>query len=251
MTTNQPIRLNRIFQPDHRAVVIALDHGIAGISPLGELANPGELLSKVVRGGADAVIVTPGILKNCGHLLRGMGVILRMDGGPTAATGNWNAMQSILEIEDAIRLGADAVIMMGIVGVEGEAESLATLGKMAARCANWGIPLVAEMLPGGFAAKEVTPEQLTVAARLGAELGAEIIKIRYLGPEEIFRQVISACYCPVLVLGGSRQAPDALLAEIRQAIDAGAAGVAIGRNVWLHPDPETMTRQIRDAVHAA
>jgi DhnA family fructose-bisphosphate aldolase class Ia len=107
------------------------------------------------------------------------------------------------------------------------------------------------MLPGGFAAKEVALEQLVVAARLGAELGVDIVKIRYAGPAEAFRQVVSACYCPVFVLGGSRQAPEQLLSEIGQALQAGAAGVAIGRNVWQHPDPEGMTRRIRETVHPA
>lgn len=249
MATEKNVRLNRIFGPDNRSVVIAMDHGIAGIAPLGFLAQPERLIPEVIHGGADAVIITPGMIRKYGKLFGRAGIILRIDGGPTALTGAWNEMETLLEVEEALRLGADAVIMMGVAGVEGESASLANLGRVAARCANWGIPLIAEMLPGGFAAKEVTNEQLAVAARLGAELGADIVKIRYVGPGVEFHKVVENCYCPILILGGSKQPPEQLLLEICQAIDAGAAGVAIGRNVWQHPEPCEMTQRISQAVH--
>lgn len=249
MASEKQIRLNRIFGPDHRSVVIAMDHGIAGIAPLGFLAQPEGLIPEVIRGGADAVIVTPGMIHKYGKLFGRAGVILRIDGGPTALTGAWNEMAVLMEVEEALRLGADAVIMMGIAGGEGEPASLANLGRIAVRCVDWGIPLIAEMLPGGFAAKEVTNDQLCVAARLGAELGADIVKIRYQGPQAEFHQVIENCYCPILILGGSKQPPEQLLQEICQAIDAGAAGVAIGRNIWQHPEPCAMTQRVWQAVH--
>ena len=84
METNKQLRLNRIFGADQRAVVGAIDHGIAGLSPLGALTNPSSLIPAVIAGGADALIVTPGVLKTCGSLMRGAGVILRIDGGPSA-----------------------------------------------------------------------------------------------------------------------------------------------------------------------
>jgi len=249
MTSDKQLRLNRIFGPDGKTMVAALDHGIAGLSPLEHLTVPRTLLPEVVRNGADAIITTPGVARGAGDLFGRAGLILRVDGGPSALTGDWGNMEVLLSAEDALRLGADAVIMMGITGTPDEARSLAALGRMAARCAEWGLPLVAEMLPGGFAAKEVTSEQLQVSARLAAELGADVVKIRYQGPPEAFRNVTRACYVPVIVLGGSRQSPEQLVGEVTQALEAGARGVAIGRNIWQAEQPGKMVAALAEVVH--
>ena len=250
MSTGKAIRMNQIMAADGRSLIVALDHGIAGVSPLGSLREPVSIVSQVVEAGADAIITTPGIAGLCAPCLGRAGLILRIDAGPTALTGNWNEMQVALEIDEALRLGAAAVIMMGIAGAEGESQSLANLARVAARCSQWGVPLVAEMLPGGFAAGEVTIEQIAIAARLGAELGADLIKIRYQGPSDAFRTVIESCYRPVVILGGSKQSPEALEAEMQQALQCGAAGAAIGRNIWQHPNPAAMTRRLRETIHS-
>lgn len=249
MTTNKQIRLNRIFKPDGKTVIAALDHGIAGIIPLAHLEFPRTLLPEVVQNGADAIITTPGIARLCSDLFAGAGLILRIDGGPSALTGDWGKMEIIRSVEDALRLGADAVIMMGTTGTSEEAHSLATLSLVAARCEEWGVPLVAEMLPGGFNAKEVTFDQMMVSARLGAELGADIIKIHYQGPADAFQAVTRGCYIPVVVLGGSKQSPEQLIQEVQQAQLAGARGVAIGRNIWQAEHTGEIMAQLVQAVH--
>lgn len=249
MTTNKQIRLNRIFKPDGKTVIAALDHGIAGITLLAHLEFPRILLPEVVQNGADAIITTPGIARLCSDLFAGAGLILRIDGGPSALTGDWGKMELILAVEDALRLGADAVIMMGITGTPEEAHSLATLGRVAARCAEWGLPLVAEMLPGGFSSKEVTFDQLMISARLAAELGADVIKIRYQGPAEDFQAVTRGCFVPVVILGGSKQSPEQLIQEVQQAQQAGARGVAVGRNIWQAERSGEITAQLVQAVH--
>jgi class I fructose-bisphosphate aldolase len=249
MSTHNNIRLNRIFKPDGKSVIAALDHGIAGITPLAHLALPRELLPEVIQNGADAIITTPGIARQCSDLFAGAGLILRIDGGPSALTGDWNKMELIRSIEDALRLGADAVIMMGITGTTEEARSLATLGRVAAQCQAWGMPLVAEMLPGGFTAKEVSFEQLMVSARLAAELGADIVKMRYQGPAEEYCAVVQGCFLPLVVLGGSKQQPDQLIQEVQQALGAGASGVAVGRNIWQSDCPGEITSRLAQTVH--
>ncbi len=243
------IRLNRIFGEDGKTVVVALDHGSAGIAPLGALQDPTQLIPTLIENGVDAILTSPGIVRLCAHQLGRVGLILRIDGGPSAQTGDWEHIKVVLSVEDALRLGADAVIMMGIVGAPGETETLANLWQVAAACHAWGVPLIAEMLPGGFSAKEVTIDQIAVAARLGAELGADVIKIRYQGPAENYRKVIEACYRPVIILGGSKQPVDLLAKEAHEALSAGAAGVAIGRNIWQDPEPGRVTRILKDSVH--
>jgi DhnA family fructose-bisphosphate aldolase class Ia len=249
MTSGKQIRINRLFASDGKTVIAALDHGIAGLAPLEGLASPDRLIPAITAAGIDAVIVTPGIASACSGLLGKVGLILRIDCGPTALTGDWSQNRPALGAEDALRLGADAVIAMGIVGVEGESASLHALAQLAADCERWGIVLVAEMLPGGFSASEVSADQIAVAARLGAELGADVIKIRYSGSRESFRAVISSCYRPVIVLGGSKQNPEQLLASTRDALAAGAKGVAVGRNIWQAQDPRRVAASLVEAVH--
>lgn len=249
MTTGKIVRLNHLFGPDGKTVIAALDHGIAGITPLAGLTDPSVLIPKVIASGADAILTTPGIASRYAGMFGHTGLILRIDGGPSSLTGQWEKMQLMVSVADALRLGADAVIMMGIVGAEGESETLANMGRVAAECQKWGVPLIAEMLPGGITAKEVSIEQIAIAARLGAELGADVIKIRYLGPTEAFRQVTDCCYQPIVILGGSKQTLEKLEAEVSDALSAGAVGVAVGRNIWQDPDPGLVTHRLFQRVH--
>jgi class I fructose-bisphosphate aldolase len=251
LSSNKAIRLGRIFSTDQKTVLIALDHGSAGFFPLGGLQDPARLLPAVIASGADAILTSPGIARLCAHQLGRVGLVLRIDGGPSAHTQEWEQIRVVLSIEDALRLGADAVIMMGIVGAPGETETLANLWHVAAECHAWGVPLIAEMLPGGFKAKEVSIEQIAAAARLGAELGADVIKIRYQGPPEAYRAVTEACFRPVIILGGSKQPVDLLAGEVRDALAAGAVGVAVGRNVWQDSNPGEVVRVLKEAVHTA
>lgn len=249
MSSGTTLRLNRLLNADGRTVIAALDHGIAGMRPLAALEQPAEIVAQVIAGGADAILTTPGIVRECAALFRHVGLIVRADAGPTALTARWAETRVALNVEDVLSLGADGMAVMGIVGAEGESESLRGLERLAAECHRWGMILLAEMLPGGFEAGKVSVEQIAVAARVGAELGADLIKIRFSGTTDTYRAVTAACYRPVVILGGSKQTPEQLLAQVREALAAGAAGVAVGRNLWQHPDPAAMTRALVEAVH--
>jgi DhnA family fructose-bisphosphate aldolase class Ia len=249
-SSNKQIRLNHILGADGRTVIVAMDHGSAGISPLGNLQKPTDLIPTLIENGADAILTTPGIARYCAHQFGHTGLILRIDGGPSAQTAEWDKIQVTLSVEDALQLGADAVIMMGIVGAPGESQTLANMWEVAAACHTWGVPLIAEMLPGGFSAKTITIDQIAIAARLGAELGADLIKIRYQGPVDQYRQVVENCYRPILILGGSKQPVDSLVAEVKGALEIGAVGVAVGRNIWQDPEPGRVTRLLKEAVHS-
>jgi len=249
MTAGKSIRLNHILRADGKTVIAALDHGIAGITPLAKLDRPEQLISAIVTAGADALIVTPGLTRTFSGLFGRTGIIVRADCGPTALTGRWSDTSPALAVEDALQLGADAVAAMGIVGAEGESASLKALASLAGQCDRWGLVLLAEMLPGGFAASDVSAEQIAVASRVGAELGADLIKVRYSGSVESFRAVTNCCYCPVVVLGGSKQNPEQLLSSTRDALAAGAKGVAVGRNIWQSTDPGGITASLVEAIH--
>jgi len=248
MSAGKIIRLNHIFAADGRSVVVAMDHGLPGMTPLGALKTPAQLLQDIKAGGADAILTTPGIAAHFAADIGNLGLIVRLDGGATTLSESFSAMRLIAGVEDALRLGADAVAVMGFCGTPDESDSLHTLGQVAVECRRLGMPLMAEMLPLGYAAKP-TVEQVALAARIGAEMGADIIKTKYVGPAEAYAQVTESCFAPVLVLGGSAKQPDAVIAEMREAMAAGSAGVAIGRNVWQAELPAEVTRTLVQAVH--
>lgn len=241
------VRLGKIFGADRRSVVVAMDHGLPGMYPLGHLADPAQLLQDIAAAGADAILTTPGIAKSFAPYIGRLGLILRIDGGATSIGDAQRRSSLISSVEDALRLGADAVAVMGICGTDDEGASLAALGAVVTECRTLAVPLMAEMLPLGYGG-DPDVEQIAVAARIGAEMGADIIKTKYLGPPAAYRQVTETCFAPVLVLGGSQRELSSVTATIGEALAAGAAGVAMGRNVWRSGDPRATIAAIVDAV---
>ena len=243
-------RMYRIFRDDGRSLVVAMDHG-GGLNVYPALADPGRVLDAVVRGGADAVLTTPGILKQFPHELRAIGVILRVDGGSSELRGGSGEYKLLFSVEDALRLGADAVACMGFPGSPLEAQTLGNLATLAGQCQGWGLPLMAEMLPGGFVNFDLhTAENTRLAARIGVELGADFIKTEFAKPAERFQQVTENCYRPILVLGGAKTEDErGLFTMVKMALEVGAAGVVIGRNIWGHPRPEAMVAALRRMIH--
>ncbi|MCR5134329.1 MAG: aldolase, partial [Clostridiales bacterium] len=130
-------------------------------------------------------------------------------------------------------------------------DSMSNVAELAAEGREWGLPLMAEMLPGGFDPSiENSIENLTLVARTGCEYGASIIKTSFTGTAEEYANVIRASYQPVVVLGGEKVSDLAgLFGAIETAMEAGAKGCAIGRNVWKHKDPEAVTRALVDIIH--
>ena len=119
-------------------------------------------------------------------------------------------------------------------------------------CHKWGLPVTAEALPRGFEKAEDsrTPENITFACRQSVELGADIVKTNYTGDMESFRQLTESVYAPVVILGGAKKVPEQqLLQEIRDALDSGAAGIAMGRNIWGHDNPVGYTAAISKLIH--
>jgi class I fructose-bisphosphate aldolase len=159
-------------------------------------------------------------------------------------------LRRVFSAADALRLGADAVICMGMVGYPEEASSLRVLTELVNECAAWELPVMAEMLAAGKDGSPATAADIGYAARIGAELGADWIKTSYAGPAADYRAALRGCYRPVVVLGGSKTDSDTTLLEsIAEALQAGASGVAIGRNVWQHPSPGGLTRALVALVH--
>jgi len=243
--TGKIVRLARVFREDGRAVVVALDHAqfkgpLAGLTPIA------RIVEEVVQGGADAVILNPGVAAECAtDLAGGCGLIVRVTGASTDRNPCFDYHRRICSVERAVRLGADAVIAMGFIGGEGEAASLALLAATAEDCDRFGMPLVAEMLPAD-PERFRDPEWIGVAARVGRELGADVIKA-YTTGEAADAEGIRGCGAPFLAAGGA--ASDEARRIAAQAMDHGAAGVAFGRNVFGAADRPGAVRELVEVVH--
>lgn len=242
-------RLSQVLGPDGRTVVVAMDHGMMGVSPLAALAEPARLIQQVLAGGADALLTSFGIASRFADSIGQAGLILRLDGGVTSFGEDWTPMRPVYAVEDAIRLGAHAVAVMGLVGGGMETNSLRALAKVATDCRRWGVPLLAEMLDVTPGSEGLTAERVAAVARIGAEMGADLIKTNYVGPLEAYRSVTDSCFVPVLVLGGKAKAEADTLREVSEAMEAGAAGVVMGRNIWQNAQPQAMTRAVVEVVH--
>ncbi|WP_020612427.1 class I fructose-bisphosphate aldolase [Sediminispirochaeta bajacaliforniensis] len=242
-------RMNKIFRGDGRTVIVAMDHG-TGLSVLPNLNKTGDVLQKIVAGGADAILTSYGIATRYEEEISGTGLILRLDGGNSALSKN-PAGNQVFSPEDAVRIGSDGCACMGFPGAENEVATLTQLSRYAVEARKWGMPLMAEMLPGGFAPEPPNSvENIRLAARIGAECGADIIKTVYTGTPKEFKSVVDGCFRPVVILGGEKSSNLAgLFLIIEQAMEAGASGVAIGRNVWKHPDPGAVTQALVELVH--
>lgn len=229
-------------------MIIALDHGLID-GPCPGFERPGETIAAVVAGGPDAVLTSRGIAEAFASELSPVGLILRSDGSTTGLGPDGpGPAGSFFGPEDALRLGADAVAVTAMPGSDAEADTLRTLARTVSEAGRWGLPVMAEMVPGGFGAssEQRGTEAVALAARLGAELGADLIKAPYC-PD--YAQVTASTFAPVVILGGSKGSEADTLATVRDALDAGAAGVAMGRNVFQSPDPAAMTRALVAMVH--
>ena len=241
-------RLGRIFRPSGRALIVAMDHGLLD-GPCRGLEDPAETIAKIVAGGADAVLTSYGIARRFARELAPVGLILRLDGGSTSLGPSDGAPAMLYGVEDALRLGADAVALNGFPGAPHEAASLANIARAVGLAHPWGLPVMAEMVPGGFdsAAGWRTVDNIALAVRVAAELGADLVKTPYAAG---FEQVTGPCYVPVVILGGAKRGHERdMLVDIKAAVDAGANGVAIGRNIFQADDPAAMTAAVAAVLH--
>jgi len=243
-------RMFRIFREDQKSLIVAMDHG-STMNVLPDLLDTERIITEVVENGADAFLTTFGIVKKFWPAMKETGVILRLDGGVSSIRSEGKAYNQLFTVEDALCLGADAVACMGFPGTEDEPNTLSYLSKIAAEAHVWDVPFMAEMIPGGFMKKELhTPELIAQAARMGVELGADFIKTDYPKDIDSFRKTVQGVFRPIVVLGGSRSDdPKELLSMVKEAIDAGASGVAIGRNIWGYHKPGLMTAALRRIIH--
>jgi DhnA family fructose-bisphosphate aldolase class Ia len=244
-------RMNHIFLSDRKAFILAMDHG-SNFNVLPAMKKPGKIIRECAASGADAFLVTVGLADKFASEFLGKGIILRIDGGVSQLGREPRPLQTVIDPEEAVVLGADAIVTMSFPGSKFEGESLAHAARNIQKAHRWGLPVVVEALPRGFEGGEDarTPPNLIFACRQAAELGADIIKTEYTGSVETMRELVESVYAPVVILGGSKKIPERdLLQEVRDAMNAGAAGVAMGRNIWGHENPARCAAAVAKLIH--
>ena len=248
------IRIERIMnRRTGRMIVVPMDHGVSS-GPIEGLLDMPEAINAMAEGGANCVLVHKGII-GTGHRGYGpdVGLIMHMSGSTSAGPDPDNKVL-IASVEEAMKLGADAVSIHINIGAENEAEMLKSLGVVSATCREWGMPLLAMMYPRGKKIEKMggehSVEAVKLAARCGAELGADIIKTNYTGDPDTFKEVTEGCPAPVVIAGGPKMDTDMdVLQMVKDSIEAGGAGTSIGRNVFQHVNPTAMVKAISKIVH--
>jgi predicted phospho-2-dehydro-3-deoxyheptonate aldolase len=245
------IRRERIIDRNSgKTVIIPMDHGVT-VGPIEGLADMKTTISKVVSGGANAILMHKGIV-SAGHRGAGkdVGLIIHLSAG-TSISPDPNAKELVCTVEEAITLGADAVSVHINLGAETDKEMLHQLGYVSRESLKWQIPLVAMMYTRGPKIKdEFDVKNVKHAARAGAELGADIIKVPYTGSVETFKEVVDGCPVPVVIAGGPKMGSDEdIFKMVEGALVAGAAGVSIGRNAFQHKTPDKIVKALSKMVH--
>jgi len=257
------IRLGRILDPqDGRAAVVAFDHGLhVGTIP-GNL-NPGQTLERLREAGADAFLVAPGVARTYASLFAGRGapgLILRLDWtdrwrDPTMLGYQEGRGRLIAAVEDAARLGADAVLVYMFIGYQdpdAEAAQVESVARVAQDCDALGIGCIVEPMPRGLLVGDnpYNAEYIALGARMACEIGADVLKTDYSGAPDSFRYVVASAFRPILIAGGPKTTTQReALDMVRGALDAGARGMFIGRNVFQAANPPLMLRVLRDMIH--
>lgn len=257
------IRLGRILSPKTgRAAVVAFDHGVhVGVIPGNE--HPGPMLETLAAAGADAFLVGPGTARTYAGVFAGRGapgLIVRLDWSnrwrEKAMLGSDEGRGRLIAlVEDAARLGADAVLVYLFIGYDdpdAEAQQVADVARVAQDCEAMGIGCIIEPMPRGLRVGDnpYNPDYVALGARMACELGADILKTDYTGSGETFRQVIEASFRPVLIAGGPKTSTlRQSLEMVHGALTAGACGMFIGRNVFQAPDPARMMQTLRAMIH--
>jgi fructose-bisphosphate aldolase / 2-amino-3,7-dideoxy-D-threo-hept-6-ulosonate synthase len=240
------VRMERIVDRNSgHAVIVPLDHGIS-MGPIKGLIDIKSTIDAISKGGATAVVEHKGVVPY-GHRTFGkdIGLIIHLSAS-TSLAPDPNAKVLVTTVEEAIKMGADAVSIHVNIGSETDTQMLMDMGAVARTCNEWGMPLLVMIYPRGPKIKNPFDVELVKhCARVAAELGADIVKTNYTGDPDTFKEVVRGAMAPVVIAGGPKMDSDErLLQMVKESVEAGGKGVSIGRNIFQHHDITGITRAV-------
>ena len=246
MVFGRDIRLARILN-DGKMLCIPMDHGISN-GPIKGLEDIHSIIYQCSSAGLSCVLVNKGIIKSMPRPPN-IGLIAHFSASTSIGPAP-NRKILIGSVEEAIRLGADAVSLHINIGSKEEPEMLQKLGVISDKCDEWSVPLVAMMYPRGENIKNPhDPEIVSHAARVGAEAGADIVKAVYTGDPDSFKRVVRSCPVPIVIAGGPKASTDKEILEMCEgAMTSGAKGVTFGRNIFQHRNPPAIVRALYNLI---
>ncbi len=246
MSAGTQARLERIGTGG-KYVIVPMDHGIT-IGAVKGLKDIDATVDAVTRGGADAVLTQKGIAPRVHPNKNGAGYIVHVNASTTIGPDE-NDKRVTCTVEEAVRAGADAVSFHINVGSNYEPKQIEDLARLTDDASRLGIPVLAMAYARGPGVDGSDPEALGHAVRLAEELGADLVKTGYSGDADSFEHVVESTRLPVVIAGGSKGTDRETVEAVRGVMDAGGAGVSMGRSIFQHDDPEAIARAVSGVVH--
>ena len=247
--SGKEIRIKKIMNKNsNRTIIIPVDHG-ATVGPVSGITNIGQFLGELDENYVNAVVVCKGqmlnrdVIQNCRipkivHLSNSSIISSKPDDKVLVGS-----------VENAIALGADAISVHVNIGAENDTEMLRDFGKISDDCYRWGMPLLAMMYAKNNHGNVAQPQTIKILARIAQEMGADIVKVNYTGDAESFREVVEGCSIPIIIAGGGGNDEKQAVENAYNAVKAGAAGIAYGRNIFQHSNHNDLIKKLYNVVH--
>jgi 3-hydroxy-5-phosphonooxypentane-2,4-dione thiolase len=237
-------RMSKIIRPkDGRCVMLAVDHGYF-LGPTERLEIPSKTIRPLLPY-ADSLMITRGVLRTSVNPSTDVPIVLRVSGGSSVIGEDLSNETVTASIEDAIRLNATCLALSIFVGSKYEHQTLSSLAKLVDEGEKYGIPILAVTAVGKEMARDA--RYLGLACRIAAEFGAHVVKTYYC---ENFEKVVEGCPVPVIIAGGKKLSREVDALELAyNAVEQGASGVDMGRNIWQSDCPVAMIKAVRAIVH--
>ena len=255
MSTGKVMRLKRVIDGAGVSVICALDHGMTSPTFLEPLADIERRARETVAGGANVIMMSKGMIRLASEAFAPTTSLAMLLSASASPDSDRPRIVQIAEVEEALVAGADAVVLFTALGGDTEAGMIEILAAVGRECEALGMPFIAEAeFPTTYATVEELKQQygfeyLRRNVRLCAELGADIVKTNWPGDQDAFARCVEAANgIPVVLAGGSRLADGELLTRMQQAIEAGAIGCSVGRNIFMHQHPEAITRALSRVI---
>jgi fructose-bisphosphate aldolase / 2-amino-3,7-dideoxy-D-threo-hept-6-ulosonate synthase len=255
MNVGKRMRLKRVIDRPGVSVICALDHGMTSPTFLEPLASIEERTAEAVAGGANVIMMSRGMIRRAEPAFGPETSLALLLSASANAGEERPSVIRIAPVEEALRLGADAVVLFVALGGDAEPDMIRTLAEVGEACDRLGMPFIAEAeFPTTYARVEDLAdaygfEYLQRNVRLCAELGADMVKTNWPGDGESFGRLVQATSgVPVVLAGGSRVSDRELLDRMEAAMAAGGIGCSVGRNIFMHEDPEALTRALSRVI---